>query len=65
MSTKLFINAFSCLFNQNRGGFIVRGGIHTPFFDKLLWKEPFLEQICTMVKYTNLYWKGNHLVAVV
>ena len=31
MSTKLFINAFRCLFNQNRVGFIVRGGLTPPF----------------------------------
>ena len=39
MSTKLFINAFNSLFNQNRDGFIVRGGLTPSFFDKSLSKE--------------------------
>ena len=38
MFTKLFINAFSSLFNQNRGVSIVRGGL-TPFFRQVIIKN--------------------------
>ena len=59
MSTKLFINALRCLFIQNRGGFIVRGGLTPPFstnyYKKLnkmvetVIKAPNLIQGCTIV----------------
>ena len=42
MSTKLFIDAISSLFSQNKGGYMmcvcVGGGDRTPFFDKLIQK---------------------------
>ena len=45
MSTKLFINAFSSLYNQNRGGSTVLGGgggSHS-LFDTFLEKVPYIE----------------------
>ena len=39
MSTKLFINAFSSLFNQDRDGSIVRVGLAPPFSTSYIMKS--------------------------
>ena len=47
MSTKLFINTFISLFNQSRGGSVVRGDAHTLFLTNYYKKCPSL---CKMVQ---------------
>ena len=57
MSTKLFINAFSSLFNQNKDRSIVRGDSHL-FFNKLLWKSPKLSKMVQNAIKPQLWYKA-------